>query len=65
MKIKPILAVLLLIVVFNPAYSQDKIRISGVVTSFKTIPLNNVLVVSSKTGETAKTDSTGMFPFCA
>ncbi len=61
MKIKPILATLLLILVLNPAYSQDKIRISGVVTSFKTIPLNNVLVVSSKTGETAKTDSTGMF----
>lgn len=41
--------------------AQDMKTVSGVVTSFKTIPLKNVTVVSVKTGNSVVTDSTGRF----
>jgi len=41
--------------------AQDLRSVSGIVTSFKTIPLKNVTVTSVKTGESVVTDSTGMF----
>ncbi|MFZ2340335.1 MAG: hypothetical protein WAW07_11525 [Bacteroidales bacterium] len=54
---------ILLIIVFSSGiiYSQEKIRVTGVVTSFKTIPLRNVSILSSRTGDTATTDSAGIF----
>jgi hypothetical protein len=61
MKIKTILAVLVLMFLSGTTYSQEKIRVTGVVTSFKTIPLRNVSILSSRTGDTAKTDSAGIF----
>ena len=41
--------------------SQDLRSVSGVVTSFKTIPLKLVTVTSLKAGESVKTDSSGIF----
>jgi len=41
--------------------AQDLRSVSGIVTSFRTIPLKNVTVTSLKTGESVVTDSTGMF----
>lgn len=61
MKTKSVLAAFIFILLTGITYSQDKIRVNGVVTTFKTIPLKNVIVVSSKTGETARTDSAGVF----
>ncbi len=61
MKIKTVLAVLVLIFLSGVIYSQEKIRVTGVVTSFKTIPLRNVSILASKTGDTATTDSAGIF----
>lgn len=61
MKTKTVLAVLVLVFLSGVAYSQEKIRVTGVVTSFKTIPLRNVSILSSRTGDTATTDSAGVF----
>ncbi|MDX9946417.1 MAG: TonB-dependent receptor plug domain-containing protein [Bacteroidales bacterium] len=61
MKTKTVLAVLVLIFLSGITYSQEKIRVTGIVTSFKTIPLRNVSILSSKTGDTATTDSAGVF----
>lgn len=41
--------------------AQDLKNITGVVTSFKTIPLNNVKIYAAKSGKTAFSDSTGRF----
>jgi hypothetical protein len=40
---------------------QDLKSVTGIVTSFKTIPLKQVTVTSLKAGESAITDSTGTF----
>lgn len=61
MKTKMVLAVLVLVFLSGVAYSQEKIRVTGIVTSFKTIPLRNVSILSSRTGDTATTDSAGVF----
>ena len=61
MKRKTVLGVLVLIFFTGITYSQEKIRVTGIVTSFKTIPLRNVSIISSKTGDTATTDSAGFF----
>jgi hypothetical protein len=61
MKTKTVLAVLVLAFLSGVAYSQEKIRVTGIVTSFKTIPLRNVSILSSRTGDTATTDSAGVF----
>jgi hypothetical protein len=41
--------------------AQDLRSVTGIVTSFQTIPLKNVKVMSVKAGESALTDSAGMF----
>ena len=41
--------------------AQDLRSVTGVVTSFKTIPLRNVTVRALKSGETVTTDSAGTF----
>lgn len=61
MKSKFIMPVALLILMSAGATAQDLRSVSGVVTSFKTIPLRNVTVTSLKAGESALTDSTGRF----
>lgn len=43
------------------AEAQQSVTVSGVVTSFRRYPLNNVKVVASKSGEVALTDSSGRF----
>jgi hypothetical protein len=61
MKTRLVLTISGLIFLAGVTYSQDEIKISGIVTSFRTIPLRNVIVISSKTGEQALTDSAGVF----
>lgn len=61
MKTRSVLVLFILLFSSGFTYSQEKIRVTGVVTSFKTIPLRNVSVLSSKTGDTAITDSAGLF----
>ena len=40
---------------------QDNKVVSGIITSFRNYPLNNVKVLSSKTGESVNTDKSGVF----
>lgn len=61
MKTRLVLTISGLIFLAGVTYSQDEIKISGIVTSFRTIPLRNVIVISSKTGEQDLTDSAGVF----
>lgn len=61
MKRKTVLAVFVLVFLSGITYSQEEIRVTGVVTSFKTIPLSNVSILSSRAGDTATTDSAGVF----
>lgn len=61
MQTKSILILLMIVFSSGITYSQEKIRVTGIVTSFKTIPLKNVTILSSKTGDTATTDSAGVF----
>jgi hypothetical protein len=47
---------------FNMTYSQENTRtVSGIVTTFRTIPLNNARVFADKTGKVVTSDSTGRF----
>lgn len=48
-------------ILINPAIGQETRNISGVVTSFRNIPLNKVRISALKSGETAITDSAGRF----
>jgi hypothetical protein len=63
MKLKIILpAVFLILTLYcTAARAQDLRSVTGVVTSFKTIPLNHVTVTSLKAGDSALTDTTGRF----
>jgi hypothetical protein len=65
MKTKVIVPVLLLASVLVSAVvkvnAQDLRSVSGVVTSFRNIPLNNAKVFAGKSGEIALTDSSGAF----
>ena len=63
MKTKIPFLVLSLILIFSGtgAKAQDLQSATGVVTSFKTIPLKHVTVTSLKAGESVITDSTGRF----
>lgn len=63
MKTKIPLLVLSLILILSGvcARAQDLQSVTGVVTSFKTIPLKHVTVMSLKAGESVITDSTGRF----
>jgi hypothetical protein len=45
----------------SEAISQDKKSVTGIVTSFKKLPLNKVKITSSKSGEIVYTDSEGKF----
>lgn len=60
-KITFILLFIMLILSRTVAIAQDLRSVSGVVTSFKTIPLKLVTVTSLKAGESAITDSAGTF----
>ena len=60
-KIYFILSILLLLVFGIESKSQDKIKVSGTVTFFKTIPLNKVKVQALNSGESTLTDSLGHF----
>jgi len=44
-----------------PAIGQENISVSGMVITFKNIPLNHVSIESLKAGDLAKTDSLGRF----
>jgi len=64
MKTSHILPVLLLLAgaCFNLTNAQEKTRsVSGIVTSFGTLPLNNVRVFADKSGNIVYSDSTGRF----
>ena len=63
MKTKIPLLVLSLILILSGAgvKAQDLQSVTGVVTSFKTIPLKHVTVISLKAGESVITDSSGRF----
>jgi hypothetical protein len=52
---------LLLALTFTGLDAQDLRKINGVVLSFKTIPLNNVMITAVKADNTVFTDSDGMF----
>jgi hypothetical protein len=41
--------------------AQETKTVSGIVTTYKNVPLNKVKITSSKTGETAYTDAEGKF----
>lgn len=56
-----IVSILLILIYASIAYAQEKTYVSGIVTSFKNIPLNKVKVVALKSGEIAYTDSSGLF----
>lgn len=53
--------VLSLVLITTGVSAQDLRSVTGVVTSFKTIPLRNVTVRALKSGETVTTDSSGTF----
>jgi hypothetical protein len=51
----------LFLIIFACTFNSKAQQVSGRVTSFKNIPLQNVMVKSLKSGNTAITDSAGMF----
>jgi hypothetical protein len=64
MKAKHVILIIstVLMVNINGAFAQELSRIvTGIVTSFKNIPLNNVRVFATKSGKVALTDSSGRF----
>jgi len=57
-----VITVFLMLRTFSPEiYAQDERTINGIVTTFKTIPLNNVKVTAEKSGETVFTSTDGNF----
>ena len=52
---------LLLLLCSSEAKAQNKTSVTGMVTSFKQIPLNKAKITSSKSGEVVYTDSQGQF----
>ncbi len=56
-----ILTILLLFVSGIESKSQDRMTVSGTVTFVKSIPLNKVKILASKSGEISYTDSLGRF----
>jgi len=64
MKTRTFISILLILTgtFFNATSAQEKTRtVSGIVTSFRTLPLNNVRVFADKSGKIVNTDSTGRF----
>lgn len=55
------LTILLLFVSGIESKSQDRMTVSGTVTFVKSIPLNKVKILASKSGEISYTDSLGRF----
>jgi len=56
-----IISVLILFLKVSGAEAQEFKSVSGVITAFQTIPLNNVKVSSQKSKEVVYTDTTGIF----
>jgi hypothetical protein len=56
-----IFSIILLLTCISEAKTQDKRQISGIITSFKQVPLNKVKISSSKTGEVVYSDPQGQF----
>lgn len=56
-----ILCIIALLVADLPALAQSERTISGVVTGFKSIPLNKVTIVNQKTGKETTSDANGQF----
>jgi hypothetical protein len=56
-----LLSILMFLVFTGEAKTQDKKSVTGIVTSFKKVPLNKVKVTTSKAGEVSYTDSQGQF----
>lgn len=60
-KLLIVFSVLILLICSSEAMPQDKKSVTGIVTSFKKVPLNKVKITSSKSGEVVYTDSEGKF----
>ncbi|MFO7574601.1 MAG: hypothetical protein R6W67_05545 [Bacteroidales bacterium] len=61
-----ILFSILIVTVFSfKSFAQDQTLITGVVTTFKSIPLNNAKVSAARSGQTVFTDSAGNFAITA
>jgi hypothetical protein len=60
-KLLIVFSVLILLICNSEAMPQDKKSVTGIVTSFKKVPLNKVKITSSKSGEVVYTDSEGKF----
>lgn len=60
-KISLLVAFLLLALSVTGLNAQELRKVNGVVTSFRTIPLKNVMIASVKAGTTVFTDSAGRF----
>lgn len=56
-----IFSILLMLLCISESKAQDNKSVSGMVTSFKKIPLNKAKIISSKSGEVVYTDSQGQF----
>jgi hypothetical protein len=60
-KLLTVFSILLILICSSEAKTQDKKPVTGIVTSFKTIPLNKVKITSAKSDEVVYTDSEGKF----
>lgn len=60
-KLLIIFSILLLLICSSEAKTQDKKLVTGIVTSFKQIPLNRAKITSSKSDEVVYSDSGGRF----
>jgi hypothetical protein len=60
-KLVRIIPLFLFIIAESEVVAQEMKPVSGIVTSFKMIPLNKVKVIAEKSGKVAYTDSTGRF----
>jgi hypothetical protein len=60
-KLLTVFSILILLICSGEAKSQDKKSVTGIVTSFKKIPLNKAKITSSKSGEVIYTDYEGKF----
>lgn len=49
------------LIVCSNATGQDIVTVSGMVTAFKTIPLKNVKVIATRSGQEALTDASGKY----
>ncbi len=63
MKKKLVIITIFLAIIFYPSesYAQDTKTVSGIITAFKTIPLNKVKISAEKSGETVLSSADGRF----